>query len=54
MDLLSTIPPLKRFQYYTQTTVQDFPGRVGYWDIGAAFGPMDTLAFLFGEPAFAG
>lgn len=30
----------------TQTTVQDFPGRVGYWDIGVPpSGPMDTLAF---------
>ncbi len=28
-----------------QTTVQDFPGRVGYWNIGVPpSGPMDSLA----------
>jgi urea carboxylase len=30
----------------TQTTIQDFPGRVGYWDIGVPpSGPMDDYAF---------
>jgi urea carboxylase len=30
----------------TQTTVQDFPGRTGYWDVGIPpSGPMDALAF---------
>lgn len=30
----------------TQTTVQDFPGRLGYWDIGVPpSGPMDDLSF---------
>jgi urea carboxylase len=30
----------------TQTTVQDFPGRLGYWHVGVPpSGPMDTLAF---------
>ena len=30
----------------TQTTVQDWPGRVGYWDIGVPpSGPMDSYAF---------
>ena len=30
----------------TQTTVQDYPGRQGYWDIGVPpSGPMDDLAF---------
>ncbi|MCG8672619.1 MAG: 5-oxoprolinase/urea amidolyase family protein, partial [Pseudomonadales bacterium] len=34
----------------TQTTVQDYPGRVGYWDIGVPpSGPMDTLAFRLGN-----
>ncbi|MDX1692752.1 MAG: urea carboxylase [Ketobacteraceae bacterium] len=34
----------------TQTTVQDFPGRVGYWDIGVPpSGPMDNLAFRMGN-----
>ena len=30
----------------TQTTVQDFPGRIGYWAVGVPpSGPMDDLAF---------
>lgn len=30
----------------TQTTVQDYPGRLGYWNVGVPpSGPMDTLAF---------
>ncbi|HEV8603938.1 MAG TPA: urea carboxylase [Tepidisphaeraceae bacterium] len=30
----------------TQTTVQDYPGRIGYWAIGVPpSGPMDSLAF---------
>ncbi|RCX24779.1 urea carboxylase [Thioalbus denitrificans] len=30
----------------TQTTVQDWPGRVGHWDVGVPpSGPMDHLAF---------
>ncbi|RKP48685.1 urea carboxylase [Pararobbsia silviterrae] len=29
-----------------QTTVQDFPGRLGYWDVGVPpSGPMDDLSF---------
>jgi urea carboxylase len=40
----------------TQTTVQDYPGRLGYWDVGVPpSGPMDDLAFrtanrLLGNP----
>lgn len=40
----------------TQTTVQDFPGRTGYWNIGVPpSGPMDGLSFrlankLVGNP----
>ena len=31
-----------------QTTVQDYPGRTGYWHVGVPpSGPMDTLAFRF-------
>ena len=31
-----------------QTTVQDYPGRLGYWDVGVPpSGPMDSQAFLF-------
>jgi urea carboxylase len=34
----------------TQTTVQDHPGRVGYWAIGVPpSGPMDDLAFRLGN-----
>lgn len=30
----------------TQTTVQDFPGRIGFWNVGVPpSGPMDSLAF---------
>jgi len=30
----------------TQSTVQDYPGRLGYWEVGVPpSGPMDTLAF---------
>ncbi len=30
----------------TQTTVQDYPGRVGYWDVGVPpSGPMDHFSF---------
>ena len=30
----------------TQTTVQDYPGRLGYWEVGVPpSGPMDSLAF---------
>jgi urea carboxylase len=32
----------------TQTTVQDYPGRMGYWHVGVPpSGPMDALAFRF-------
>jgi urea carboxylase len=40
----------------TQTTVQDFPGRLGYWDVGVPpSGPMDDRSFrlanrLVGNP----
>jgi urea carboxylase len=34
----------------TQTTVQDWPGRLGYWDVGIPpSGPMDDLAFRLGN-----
>ena len=34
----------------THTTVQDYPGREGYWDIGVPpSGPMDDLAFRLGN-----
>jgi urea carboxylase len=32
----------------TQTTVQDYPGRLGYWHVGVPpSGPMDALSFRF-------
>lgn len=32
----------------TQSTIQDYPGRLGYWHVGVPpSGPMDTLAFRF-------
>ena len=32
----------------TQTTVQDYPGRIGFWNVGVPpSGPMDILAFRF-------
>ena len=34
----------------TLTTVQDFPGRLGYWDVGVPpSGPMDSLSFRLGN-----
>lgn len=34
----------------TQSTVQDYPGRVGYWAVGVPpSGPMDSLAQRFGN-----
>ncbi len=33
-----------------QTTVQDWPGRIGHWDVGVPpCGPMDPLAFRIGN-----
>lgn len=33
-----------------QTTVQDYPGRTGFWHVGVPpSGPMDNLAFCFGN-----
>ena len=34
----------------TQTTIQDYPGRTGYWNIGVPpSGPMDHLSFRIGN-----
>jgi urea carboxylase len=34
----------------TMTTVQDFPGRLGYWSVGVPpSGPMDSLSFRLGN-----
>ncbi|MBW4520607.1 MAG: urea carboxylase [Scytolyngbya sp. HA4215-MV1] len=43
----------------TYTTIQDYPGRIGYWDVGVPpSGPMDHLAFrlanrILGNPESA-
>ncbi|MBX3617762.1 urea carboxylase [Nitrosomonas sp.] len=55
-DGQSTTQFLNGFHYRThtidilspgvQTTIQDFPGRLGYWNVGVPpSGPMDSLAF---------
>jgi urea carboxylase len=49
-EFLSRFPYLRTaievLQGGAQTTVQDYPGRVGYWNIGVPpSGPMDPLAF---------
>lgn len=47
---------LNKFKYFpstfdvlhagTQTTIQDYPGRIGYWDVGVPpSGPMDSVSF---------
>ena len=42
--------PLEVLAAGTQTTVQDWPGRLGYWDVGVPpSGPMDSLAFRLGN-----
>ncbi|MFT3830368.1 MAG: urea carboxylase [Opitutaceae bacterium] len=52
-------PTLEVLDGGTQTTVQDYPGRLGHWDVGVPpSGPMDPLAFrlanrLVGNPASA-
>ncbi len=34
----------------TQTTIQDYPGRVGYWDVGVPpSGPFDNYSFRLGN-----
>ena len=36
----------------TQTTIQDYPGRLGYWHVGVPpSGPMDSLAFRLANRA---
>jgi urea carboxylase len=36
----------------TQTTVQDYPGRIGFWNVGVPpSGPMDALSFRLGNRA---
>ena len=52
-------PTIEVLEGGTQTTVQDFPGRLGHWDVGVPpSGPMDARAFrlanrLVGNPSSA-
>ncbi|HWA27157.1 MAG TPA: urea carboxylase [Lacunisphaera sp.] len=54
-----TAPTIDVLEGGTQTTVQDYPGRLGHWDVGVPpSGPMDALAFrlvnrLVGNPTSA-
>ncbi len=39
-------PTIEVLQAGTHTTIQDWPGRVGYWEVGVPpSGPMDALSF---------
>ncbi|MGC4074167.1 MAG: urea carboxylase [Nibricoccus sp.] len=43
-------PTISVLEGGTQTTVQDYPGRLGHWDVGVPpSGPMDALAFRLGN-----
>lgn len=43
-------PVIEVIEPGTYTTVQDYPGRIGYWDIGVPpSGPMDDEAFRLGN-----
>ncbi|MBT5903112.1 MAG: urea carboxylase [Opitutaceae bacterium] len=43
-----SVPTIEVMNGGTQTTVQDYPGRTGYWDVGVPpSGPMDSLSFRF-------
>ncbi|WP_425805341.1 urea carboxylase [Desulfitobacterium sp. Sab5] len=43
-------PALEVLDGGIQTTVQDYPGRTGYWDVGVPpSGPMDTWSFRLGN-----
>lgn len=49
-SLRVTDPSIDVISAGTQTTVQDFPGRLGYWDVGIPpSGPFDYYAFRLGN-----
>ena len=49
-DLVLVEPGCEVLVAGTQTTVQDYPGRTGYWDVGVPpSGPMDDYAFRLGN-----
>ncbi len=48
--LLHEPPAIEVLEAGTMTTVQDWPGRLGYWDVGVPpSGPMDDLSFRLGN-----
>ncbi|MET0545251.1 MAG: biotin carboxylase N-terminal domain-containing protein, partial [Caulobacterales bacterium] len=49
-DLPVTLSGVRVISGGPATTIQDYPGRVGYWDVGVPpSGPMDALAFRLGN-----
>jgi urea carboxylase len=58
-QVVAPIPAIDVLEGGTQTTVQDHPGRLGYWHVGVPpSGPMDALSFrlanrLVGNPPSA-
>lgn len=49
-DIEPPEPALEVLDGGVQTTVQDWPGRIGYWDVGVPpCGPMDSLSFRIGN-----
>jgi urea carboxylase len=49
-SIVFTSPGIEVLQPGTMTTVQDWPGREGYWDIGVPpSGPMDAYALRIGN-----
>jgi len=58
-ELQFTSPTIEIIQPGTHSTVQDYPGRIGYWDVGVPpSGPIDSFAFrmanrILGNPQSA-
>jgi urea carboxylase len=51
-DVTDPTPRIEVVRAGTQTTVQDWPGRTGYWHVGVPpCGPMDDLSFRLGNRA---
>jgi len=49
-DIAYTPPTIRVLAGGASTTVQDYPGRLGLWDVGVPpSGPMDALAFRLGN-----
>lgn len=45
-------PPVEVVRPGVETTIQDWPGRIGLWSVGVpASGPMDELSFRLGNRA---